>query len=374
MTLAAEAGHLLGVPWSPLSPLVLGAPLGAALPPLRRRLPAPAADGADGVAAGKGSDGAASPADGSPVTGIGALAATRRGRAGALLTGLVIGGGAIAIQALGVMGSVRAVSQTYDNVFHLNAVRHILRLGDASAGTVGGMTALPGAERFYPALWHQAVSLVVRLSSQEIPLASNMVMLLLAVVVWPLGLMALVRTCTRSGPVGWMAAGALAGISGAFPLSLMAFGILSPYFLSMILMPVLVIMLVHLAGLAPDSPQAPAPLPAGGAAARGLRRGGALPPPGGVRRDRDRAAAAGVGMPGPSPRAPRPRPGAGPAGRAAPPAHPLRRRRDRAGLAGARAPRRPPRSGRRPPRRPRPSARRSRWPRTRAPPGCRWAW
>ena len=255
ITLAAEAGHLLGVPWSPLSPLVLGALLGAALLPLRRRLPAPAADGADGVAAGEGSDGAASPADGSPATGIGALAATRRGRAGVLLTGLVIGGGAIAIQALGVMGSVRAVSQTYDNVFHLNAVRHILRLGDASAGTVGGMTALPGAERFYPALWHQAVSLVVQLSGQEIPLASNMVMLLLAVVVWPLGLMALVRTCTRSGPVGWMAAGALAGISGAFPLSLMAFGILLPYFLSMILMPVLVIMLVHLAGLAPDSPQ-----------------------------------------------------------------------------------------------------------------------
>uniref|UniRef100_UPI003570B1C2 DUF6541 family protein n=1 Tax=Brachybacterium atlanticum TaxID=2911888 RepID=UPI003570B1C2 len=46
ITLAAEAGHLLGVPWSPLSPLVLGALLGAALLPLRRRLPAPAADGA----------------------------------------------------------------------------------------------------------------------------------------------------------------------------------------------------------------------------------------------------------------------------------------------------------------------------------------
>ncbi|AXK46077.1 DUF6541 family protein [Brachybacterium saurashtrense] len=253
ITLAAEAGHLLSVPWTPLSPLLLAPVLGAALWPLRRRLgagPEPEAVGPDAAHAAEHAAAVRSFA-----TPLDALAASARGRAAAILTGAVIGGGAILVQALTVMGSVRAVSQTYDNVFHLNAVRHILRLGDASAWTVGGMTALPGVERFYPALWHQAVSLVVQLSGQEIPLASNVVMLLLAGVVWPLGLMALLRTCTTAGPLGWMAAGALAGVTGTFPLTMMSFGILLPYFLSMALMPMVMIVLVHLGGPAPDSPQ-----------------------------------------------------------------------------------------------------------------------
>jgi hypothetical protein len=272
IALAAEAGHLLAVPWTPLSPLVLALLLGAALWPLRRRLAAAPAPRDAGPADARASSAVSSPSAGAdddsdaaapgvavgraaPAVPLGALAASARERAAVLLTGLVIGGGSILVQALGVMGSVRAVSQTYDNVFHLNAVRHVLRLGDASAWTVGGMTALPGEESFYPSLWHQAVSLVVQLSGQEIPLASNILMLLLAAVVWPLGLMALMRTSTTAGPLGWLAAGALAGICGAFPLALMAFGILLPYFLSMTLMPMVVIVLVHLAGLAPDSRQ-----------------------------------------------------------------------------------------------------------------------
>ena len=272
IALAAESGHLLSVPWTPLSPLVLALLLGAALWPLRRRLAAAPAPRDAGPADVRASSAVSLPSAGAdddsdaaapgvvlgraaPAVPLGALAASARGRAAVLLTGLVIGGGSILVQALGVMGSVRAVSQTYDNVFHLNAVRHVLRLGDASAWTVGGMTALPGEESFYPSLWHQAVSLVVQLSGQEIPLVSNVLMLLLAAAVWPLGLMALMRTSTTAGPLGWLAAGALAGICGAFPLALMAFGILLPYFLSMTLMPMVVIVLVHLAGLAPDSRQ-----------------------------------------------------------------------------------------------------------------------
>ena len=267
ITLAAEAGRLLSVPWTPLSPLLLALLLGAVLWPLRRRLAAQPGrrDAGPADAAAAGSPGTASAPGTSvgravPATPLGALAASARGRAAVLLTGLVIGGGSILVQALGVMGSVRAVSQTYDNVFHLNAVRHVLCQGDASAWTVGGMTALPGEESFYPSLWHQAVSLVVQLSGQEIPLASNMLMLLLAAVVWPLGLMALMRTSTAAGPLGWLAAGSLAGVTATFPLTMISFGILLPYFLSLTMLPMVVITLVHLAGLAPDSRQRLRPL------------------------------------------------------------------------------------------------------------------
>lgn len=80
-------------------------------------------------------------------------------------------------------------------------------------------------------------------------------MLLLAAVVWPVGLVALVRLCTSAGPVGWMAAGALAGVTGAFPLTLMSWGLVLPYFLCLTMMPMAVIVIAHLAGVVPPSPR-----------------------------------------------------------------------------------------------------------------------
>src|SRR5699024_1607612 len=240
---AAEAGHLLGVPWTLLSPLVLGAVVGAALWPLGRgRAPVPA-----GAPAPAGDSDTPEPAP----TRVERFLAGPRGHGPAVRAGLVMGGGVVLTQGLTMMGSVVAVSQTYDNVFHLTAVRRILRLGDSSAWVVGGMTTLPGQETYYPSLWHQAVSLVTQLSGQEIPLASNVVMLLAAAVVWPLGLMALVRTCTGAGPVGWMFAGALAGITAAFPLTMMSWGIVLPYLLSLSMMPLVLLVVVQLAGLGP---------------------------------------------------------------------------------------------------------------------------
>ncbi|WP_422115599.1 DUF6541 family protein [Brachybacterium sp. UNK5269] len=248
LTIAAELGHLLAVRWTFLSPLVLALVLGAVLWPVGRGRRSRSRTRSE--AAGRADD-AGDPAPDEDLTRVERFLATPRGRAAAILTGLAIGGGVILARALSMMGSILAISQTYDNVFHLNAVRHILRHGDGSAWVVGGMTALPGNESYYPSLWHQAVSLVVQLSGQEIILASNVLMLLVAVVVWPVGLVTLVRTCTSSGPLGWMVAGALAGVTAAFPLSLMSWGLLLPYFLSMALMPLVITAIAHLAGVVP---------------------------------------------------------------------------------------------------------------------------
>ncbi|MGO3290803.1 MULTISPECIES: DUF6541 family protein [unclassified Brachybacterium] len=245
VTVAAEAGHVLGIPWMVLSPLVLGLLVGGALWPLGRRQARAAASEQTTIPA----------EDGSPPLPAGGFLATRRGSTAAVLAGLVIGGGILLARVLPMMGGIHSLSQTYDNVFHLNAVRHILRAGDGSAWVVGGMTTLPGNEKYYPAIWHQVVSLVTQVSGQDIILASNVVMLLLAVVLWPVGLVTLMRTCTTAGPVGWMAAGILAGVTGAFPLTLMYWGIVLPYFLSMSMMPLVVILVSHLAGLVPRSGQ-----------------------------------------------------------------------------------------------------------------------
>src|SRR5699024_12014644 len=104
---------------------------------------------------------------------------------------------------------------------------------------VGGMTRLEGQEGYYPALWHQAASLVTQLAGQDdIILASNVLMLVIGAVVWPLGLVALVGTTTSAGPLGWLLTGALAGVSALFPLALMSWGVLLAYVLCPALGPV----------------------------------------------------------------------------------------------------------------------------------------
>lgn len=256
VSVAAELGSLLGVPWTILSALVLGVLLGAALLPLSRRYGGPLATAE--IEGTTGSDGTETGI--APRSAVHGFFASSRGVAVAIVGGLLVGGVFLLVRALRMMGSVDAVSQTYDNVFHLNATRHILRSQDASAWVVGGMTRLEGSEGYYPALWHQAASLVTQLSGQDIVLASNLLMLVVAVVVWPLGLVAMVRTTTDAGPVGLFLVGALSGVTAAFPLSLMSWGIVLPYFLSVALLPWVVTGVAHLVGLAAPGPARLRPL------------------------------------------------------------------------------------------------------------------
>lgn len=246
IAVSAELGRALGIPWMIGTALVLGLLLGAIVWPLGRPR---------GRHRHTADPDTAAPAP-APAGGVGPFFASARGRATATVGGLLVGGVFILVRQLSIMGSLDAVSQTYDNVFHLNATRHILRLQDGSAWTVGGMTQLEGQEGYYPALWHQAASLVTQLAGQDdIILASNVLMLAVAAVVWPLGLVALVRTTTSAGPLGWFLTGALAGVSALFPLALMSWGLLLPYLLSLALMPIAITSVVHLIGLAPPGRQ-----------------------------------------------------------------------------------------------------------------------
>lgn len=217
---SAELGSLVGVPWNPVTPVALGVLLGGLLWLPGRRL-----------AADKGDEATYS----SP---------SSRVSSSAILAGIFVGGGLLLVQALRIMGSINAVNQTFDNIFHLNAIRHILRAENGSAWVVGGMTRFE--EGYYPAAWHQATSLVVQLSGQDLVLSSNILMLLVAAFIWPVGVVALVRVTTAVGPAGLFLAGALAGISAAFPLTLIGWGIVLPYLLSMSMMPVVVLLAVSI--------------------------------------------------------------------------------------------------------------------------------
>lgn len=243
VTLAAEASHLVGLRWGPMPVAALALAMGAGAHLLSRLLRARAgrhlrcAPFAPPRRLGRD---------------LGGAAALRA--AAAPVLGLAAGATAIVLSARVVMGSVDAVSQTWDGIFHLSAVREVLRHGDASAFAVGSMVLGDGERGYYPSLWHQAASLVVEMGGQQIPLSSNLLMLLVGAVVWPLGVMALVRTATSARAFGVGAAGALSGAFTAFPIALMSFGLVLPALLSTALLPLVVLLGARVLGLAPEGP------------------------------------------------------------------------------------------------------------------------
>lgn len=153
------------------------------------------------------------------------------------LLAVPVAGVVIGWQLLRAFGRPDAFSQTFDNVFHLNAIRFILDTHDASPLTILQMTAGEGPYGFYPATWHAIGSLVAQVSGASPAVAANAVNLVVAAVVWPLGATALTLTITRLRATTAVLAGVvMAGFSG-FPYLLLDYGVLYPNFLSYALVP-----------------------------------------------------------------------------------------------------------------------------------------
>lgn len=131
-------------------------------------------------------------------------------------------------------GMPDAISQTFDNVFHLNAIRYILNNGDGSSLTVGKMTG--GA--FYPAAWHDYVSLIVEISGTGIPVGVNIVNLCVGAIIWPIGCIFLAQRILGRRTIPTLTAGVLAAGFGAFPMLMMDFGVLYPNALGISLLPI----------------------------------------------------------------------------------------------------------------------------------------
>lgn len=146
------------------------------------------------------------------------------------------------------------ISQTFDNIFHLNGVRFILRGGDASSLNLGHMTSPDGSLPFYPAAWHDLVSLVVQLSGTSIPVAVNAVVITVSAAVWPLAVVLLVRTLFGRQLAFTVGAALLAVSIPAFPILLMDYGVLYPLQLSLALLPVAIAAAARAFGIVRDAP------------------------------------------------------------------------------------------------------------------------
>lgn len=130
-----------------------------------------------------------------------------------------------------------SLSQTFDNVFHLNGLRYVLDTGSASSLTMSKMTSGDSAPYFYPAAWHGLAAALIQLTGLPITVAVNVLNMAIAALVWPLGCMLLTRTVAGNRPVAVGAAGILSAAFAAFPILLLDFGVLYPNFLAISMLP-----------------------------------------------------------------------------------------------------------------------------------------
>lgn len=135
------------------------------------------------------------------------------------------------------MESPDQLNQTFDAMFHYSAINYVLESGSASSltmSTLGNPLIAPG---FYPAGWHGVTSLVVLSSGANIAVAANVVAWAIASLVWPMGMLLLVRQLVGRNTAAIAITPVLAVTFTAFPWGLLGFGVLWPNLLGLSLVP-----------------------------------------------------------------------------------------------------------------------------------------
>jgi len=167
------------------------------------------------------------------------------------VSGAAFGATAIVVGLAAGVGSADRWPQTFDAVFHLSAIDHVMRTGDGSSLTLGTLVAPDSARSFYPGAWHDLAALVAMATGSSAPLAANAVALVSAAVAWPLGCVALTRVAVGPVPATLAAAGALASGLTASPVLLTGYGTLWPNALATALLPACLALWADLFGLGP---------------------------------------------------------------------------------------------------------------------------
>jgi hypothetical protein len=159
---------------------------------------------------------------------------------------LVCAGAAATLVSLRLMwaiGSPQAFAQTHDNLFHLNAVRYIVDSGRGSSLTLGWLGTRPGPH-YYPAGWHDLVSLVITSTNASIPAGINITNVVVAALVWPLGCMALAVSTGGYRRLSLALGALLATAFSIYPYFLFNFGVIYPWMLAVSVTPVILALVI----------------------------------------------------------------------------------------------------------------------------------
>lgn len=156
-----------------------------------------------------------------------------------VVVSLVVAGALQARRLMAAIGGPDHFSQTFDAPYHLNSVRLILESGDASSLHMT-LTAPDATTSFYPALWHDVVSLLVQLSGgTDIVAPANWTTLVIASLVWPASMLVLARGLFGPRPVMLGLTVAVSFAMTQFPNQLTGFGVLYPNLLAYAVLPAL---------------------------------------------------------------------------------------------------------------------------------------
>ena len=170
--------------------------------------------------------------------------------------GLLGAGLLIALQMGTAFITPENISQTYDNVFHLNAVRWAVDSGNASPLNLGAFTGISA----YPSAWHAMTSMVAMATGASIPVAVNVANIAIGAIVWPLGALFLVRQIAGSRLFSTVVALVFIPAFTGFPLMMVDWGVLYPNLLSIALLPAALGLVFSAMGLGrgyrPSSPMA----------------------------------------------------------------------------------------------------------------------
>ncbi|WP_315285915.1 DUF6541 family protein [Rothia mucilaginosa] len=162
------------------------------------------------------------------------------------VVGAVLGGFLVLHMTEDMVYGPEAFSQSLDNSFHMNAIRWIQEHGDASSLTMGAVSAADQEPTFYPAGWHDFVSLIYSTTGTSIATATIVTVLLTASFVWPCSLVAFSLSIPKLRPLQALAIPAIIGGFAAFPGLLLRWGVLFPNLLGYALLPTFVALMVHL--------------------------------------------------------------------------------------------------------------------------------
>lgn len=162
------------------------------------------------------------------------------------VVGAVLGGFLVLHMTEDMVYGPEAFSQSLDNSFHMNAIRWIQEHGDASSLTLGAVSAADQQPTFYPAGWHDFVSLIYSTTGTSIATATIVTVLLAASFVWPCSLVALSLSIPKLRRLQALAIPAIIGGFAAFPGLLLRWGVLFPNLLGYALLPTFVALMAHL--------------------------------------------------------------------------------------------------------------------------------
>lgn len=130
----------------------------------------------------------------------------------------------IVIQLTYVFAGPEEISQTFDNIIHLNAVADALSAADSSALQIGSTSDIG----FYPNAWHSITTLIAQTTGASVPVAVNSANIAIGALLWPASCMALGCAFFATRRTAVVASAALSTAFGAFPILLLSFGVLYP--------------------------------------------------------------------------------------------------------------------------------------------------